>query len=52
MSVSNNLIKHDLYTKAFSNTLHAYMANEAQDVKPFIKKMIVYGVKAVIVNDG
>lgn len=39
--------KHDLYMKAFSNTLHAYMADQEQDVKPFIKKMIVYGVKAV-----
>ncbi|SHH86010.1 hypothetical protein [Desulfosporosinus lacus] len=47
MRTANDLIMHDLYTKAFTNTLHAYMANEQQDVKPFIKKMIVYGVKAV-----
>lgn len=39
--------KHDLYANAFYNTLHSYIDDQEQDVKPFIKKMIVYGVKAV-----
>ena len=40
-------IKQELYAKAFTNTLKAYMSDEEQDVKPFIKKMIYYGVKTV-----
>lgn len=39
--------KHYLYLKAFQNTAKAYSENQEQDVKPFIKKLIVYGVKAV-----
>jgi len=42
-----NLIKHDLYVKAFHNTLDAYLDDQEPDVMSFMTKMIVYGVKAV-----
>jgi hypothetical protein len=39
--------KYDLYDKAYNNVLEAYNNNSSQDVKPLIKKLIVYGVKMV-----
>ncbi|GAA0121731.1 hypothetical protein UT300018_10470 [Clostridium faecium] len=51
MRDKKNACKHDLYVNAYYNTLteyvNAYKENEEMDLKPFIKKLIVYGVKAI-----
>ena len=39
--------KHDLYSSAFDKTIGKYVDGLADDIKPYVKKMIVYGVKAV-----
>ncbi|KPU43011.1 hypothetical protein OXPF_34430 [Oxobacter pfennigii] len=39
--------RHDLYINAFFNTLEAYGREPDQNIKPLIKKLIVYGVKAI-----
>lgn len=39
--------KYSLYLMAFQNTARAYSEDQGQDVKPYIIKLIVYGVKAV-----
>lgn len=47
MRTQKNPEKHYLYLKAFRNTAKAYSENQQQDPGPFIKKLIVYGIKAV-----
>lgn len=47
MRTQKNPEKHYLYLKAFQNTAKAYSENQQQDPSPFIKKLIVYGIKAV-----
>ncbi|WML35664.1 hypothetical protein [Clostridium sp. OS1-26] len=51
MQDKNNACKHDLYFKAYYNTLKEYSKlydeNSDQDWRAIIKKLIVYGVKAI-----
>lgn len=39
--------KHQMYRRAFDSTVKRYYENPGTDIKPVIKKLIVYGVKAV-----
>ena len=39
--------KHDLYYRAYCKVLDNYENNPDQDIVPIIKKLIVYGVKAI-----
>lgn len=48
MSGRRNQVKHDLYMMAYSKTLESYIENPDQDEEALVKKLIVYGVKAVI----
>jgi len=41
-------LKHDLYYKAFSNTVIDWDKNEGGNIKEYIAKAIYYGIKTVI----
>ena len=40
-------MKYNIYLNAFQKTAKAYKENPNQNPKPFIKKLIIYGVKAI-----
>lgn len=47
MRTRKNWDKYSLYLQAFQNTAKAYREGQGPNEKPYITKLIVYGVKAV-----